>query len=202
MYEYLIGKITAIYPAYVVLEVNGIGYQIVTMNPYRYHVDEQLVKIYVQQVIREDSHQLFGFQQLTEKNLFLQLIKVSGIGPKSALAIMAGEDHQGLIQAVEASDVTYLTKFPGVGKKTAQQMILDLKGKLDALNPEITLFTTEVVEGTTIDENQALVDALAALQALGYANKEIQKVDKALRKLPTTTTDDYLRQALKLLMKK
>lgn len=202
MYEYLIGKITAIYPAYVVLEVNGIGYQIVTMNPYRYHVDEQSVKIYVHQVIREDSHQLFGFQHLTEKNLFLQLIRVSGIGPKSALAIMAGEDHKGLIQAVEASDVTYLTKFPGVGKKTAQQMILDLKGKLDALNPEITLFTTEVISGSIATENQALTDALAALQALGYATKEVQKVEKALCKVEPTTTDDYLRQALKLLMKK
>ncbi|MGC3438144.1 Holliday junction branch migration protein RuvA, partial [Enterococcus faecium] len=85
--------------------------------------------IYVHQVIREVAHLLYGFDSLEDKQLFLRLVSVSGIGPKSALAIMASEDHSGLIQAVESCDVTYLTKFPGVGKKTAQQMILDLKGK-------------------------------------------------------------------------
>lgn len=199
MYEYFIGRVTGIYPAYIVLEVNGIGYQLLSSNPYRYHVSEEELKVYVQQIIREDGHLLFAFQTIEEKNLFLQLIKVSGIGPKSALAIMAGNDMHGLIQAVEQGDVTYLTKFPGVGKKTASQMVLDLKGKLGELNQEITLFTPEVVQ--TADGNQALEDALQALIALGYKEKDAQKVKKALAE-EQLTTDEYLRRALKLLMKK
>ena len=175
MYEYITGRLTFISPSYVVLDVNGIGYQIAIGNPYRYSSKmEQSVTIYVQQIIREDAHLLYGFETLAEKELFLRLLSVSGIGPKSGLAIMANEDHQGLIQAIEAGDVTYLTKFPGVGKKTAQQMVLDT----------------------------ALAEAMEALQALGYSPKEIKKVEKVLEKESLQNTDDYLRAALKLMMKK
>ena len=106
MYEYITGRLTFISPSYVVLDVNGIGYQIAIGNPYRYSSKmEQSVTIYVQQIIREDAHLLYGFETLAEKELFLRLLSVSGIGPKSGLAIMANEDHQGLIQAIEAGDV-------------------------------------------------------------------------------------------------
>lgn len=134
MYEYLKGIVTFINPYYIVVENQGIGYQIALGNPYRYSSKlNQEIMIYLHQVIREDTHSLYGFGTLEEKQLFLKLVSVSGIGPKSALAIMASDDHAGLIQAMETGDVTYLTKFPGVGKKTAQQMILDLKGKLGEL---------------------------------------------------------------------
>ena len=180
-----------------VLDVNGIGYQIAIGNPYRYSSKmEQSVTIYVQQIIREDAHLLYGFETLAEKELFLRLLSVSGIGPKSGLAIMANEDHQGLIQAIEAGDVTYLTKFPGVGKKTAQQMVLDLKGKLTELVEDpMSLF----YEG---NDDTALAEAMEALQALGYSPKEIKKVEKVLEKESLQNTDDYLRAALKLMMKK
>ena len=181
MYEYITGRLTFISPSYVVLDVNGIGYQIAIGNPYRYSSKmEQSVTIYVQQIIREDAHLLYGFETLAEKELFLRLLSVSGIGPKSGLAIMANEDHQGLIQAIEAGDVTYLTKFPGVGKKTAQQMVLDYEG----------------------NDDTALAEAMEALQALGYSPKEIKKVEKVLEKESLQNTDDYLRAALKLMMKK
>lgn len=197
MYEYITGRLTFISPGYVVLDVNGIGYQIATGNPYRYSSKmEQSVTIYVQQIIREDAHLLYGFETLAEKELFLRLLSVSGIGPKSGLAIMANDDHQGLIQAIEAGDVTYLTKFPGVGKKTAQQMVLDLKGKLTELVEDpMSLF----YEG---NDDTALAEAMEALQALGYSPKEIKKVEKALEKESLQNTDDYLRAALKLMMKK
>ncbi|OJG78344.1 Holliday junction DNA helicase RuvA [Enterococcus pallens] len=177
--------------------MQGIGYQIALGNPYRYSSKlEQTITIYVQQIIREDSHALYGFETLAEKQLFLRLLSVSGIGPKSGLAIMANEDHQGLIQAIEAGDVTYLTKFPGVGKKTAQQMVLDLKGKLAELveNP-MSLFN----QG---NDDNALEEAIEALQALGYSPKEIKRVEKALAKETYQSTDEYLRAALKLMMKK
>ncbi|MDT2828334.1 Holliday junction branch migration protein RuvA [Enterococcus viikkiensis] len=199
MYEYITGRLTFISPSYVVLDVNGIGYQIALGNPYRYSSKmEQSITIYVQQIIREDAHLLYGFETLAEKELFLRLLSVSGIGPKSGLAIMANEDHQGLIQAIEAGDVTYLTKFPGVGKKTAQQMVLDLKGKLTELvDDPMSLF----YEGSN-DSGTALAEAMEALQALGYSPKEIKKVEKALEKETLQNTDDYLRAALKLMMKK
>ena len=197
MYEDITGRLTFISPSYVVLDVNGIGYQIAIGNPYRYSSKmEQSVTIYVQQIIREDAHLLYGFETLAEKELFLRLLSVSGIGPKSGLAIMANEDHQGLIQAIEAGDVTYLTKFPGVGKKTAQQMVLDLKGKLTELVEDpMSLF----YEG---NDDTALAEAMEALQALGYSPKEIKKVEKVLEKESLQNTDDYLRAALKLMMKK
>ncbi|KPG70479.1 Holliday junction branch migration protein RuvA [Enterococcus sp. RIT-PI-f] len=196
MYEYIIGKVTDIFPAYIVVESYGIGYQIAFGNPYAFSGKlNQEVKIYLHQVIREDAHSLYGFSTIEGKQLFLKLISVSGIGPKSALAIMANDDHAGLITAVENEDVTYLIKFPGVGKKTAQQMVLDLKGKLAELVGETAILPVTVA--TT-----ALEEALEALKALGYSDKEIKKVEKQLATNITKSTDEYLREALRLMMKK
>jgi Holliday junction DNA helicase RuvA len=195
MYEYIIGKVTDVFPAYIVVENHGIGYQVAFGNPYAFSGKlNQEVKIYLHQVIREDAHSLYGFATLEGKQLFLKLISVSGIGPKSALAIMANEDHAGLITAVENGDVTYLTKFPGVGKKTAQQMILDLKGKVAELVGEEPAPVT--VANTALDE------AMAALKALGYSEKEVKRAETLLATNTTKSTDEYLREALKLMMKK
>ena len=199
MYEYLIGKVTGITPAYIVLENQGIGYQIQCGNPYYYVGKEtQETRIYVHQVIREDAHQLFGFKTVEEKKLFLRLISVSGIGPKSGLAIMANDDHLGLIQAIESQDGAYLTKFPGVGQKTAQQLILDLQGKLgDIIEEGLPAKQPQLFDGI-----HHLEEALAALKALGYSEKEVKKVEKELQQTICTTTDEYLRVALKMIMKK
>ncbi|MBO0482833.1 Holliday junction branch migration protein RuvA [Candidatus Enterococcus courvalinii] len=200
MYEYLKGMVTFISPYYIVVENQGIGYQIALGNPYRYSSKmNKEITIYLHQVIREDGHLLYGFSSLEEKQLFLRLVSVSGIGPKSALAIMASDDHSGLIHAIESGDVTYLTKFPGVGKKTAQQMILDLKGKLGEISIEapINLFDEANTQDTT-----ALAEAMEALTALGYSVKEVKRVEKQLQAQDNLTTDEYLRQALKLMMKK
>ena len=112
---------------------------------------------------------------------------------------MASEDHSGLIQAVESSDVTYLTKFPGVGKKTAQQMILDLKGKFGELSIDTPFSLFD--EANTKDAT-ALSEAMEALSTLGYSDREIKRVEKQLKEVDNQTTDEYLRQALKLMMKK
>lgn len=200
MYEYLTGVVTFINPYYIVVEANGIGYQIALGNPYRYSSQmNKEVKIYVHQVIREDAHHLYGFGSLEEKQLFLRLVSVSGIGPKSALAIMASDDHSGLIHAVESGDVTYLTKFPGVGKKTAQQMILDLKGKFGELSIETPF---NLFDETALQDATALSEAMEALSALGYSEREVKRVEKQLKEVENQTTDEYLRQALKLMMKK
>ncbi|MGX6962125.1 Holliday junction branch migration protein RuvA [Vagococcus xieshaowenii] len=205
MYEYMKGQVTFVSPYYIVLEVGGIGYQLAVANPFRYNTEVKETLIYVYQSVREDSMTLFGFNQYEEKQLFMKLISVSGIGPKSALAIMAGEDHVGLVKAVESDDFKYLTKFPGVGKKTAQQMILDLKGKLDDL--VITELTGEEqlsLLDAKLDNvaSRYLEEALEALLALGYSQKELARIEKELTTLNLESTDAFLRQGLSLLMKK
>lgn len=188
MYEYFEGIVKAIYPDYLVLDVGQIGYKIFSPNPYSYDLNGTYT-IYIEQIIRENAHTLYGFASLEQKSLFLSLLTVSGIGPKSALAIMASENTQSLANAIENGEVQYLTKFPGVGKKTASQIVLDLKGKLGQ-------FTQE----TTVDA--ALKDALLALVALGYTQKEVDRISKTLAENPEQTTDEYIKQGLRLLLKK
>lgn len=197
MYEYFNGKLTKITPTYIVIEVNQIGYLINVANPYAWTaLTNTEVKIYVHQVIREDAHTLYGFVNEAEKALFLRLISVSGIGPKSALAIIAASDNEGLINAIDNNDIKYLTKFPGVGKKTAMQMILDLAGKFDATGAVGVSLLDSSPQG-----NLALEEAMEALQALGYKAGELSKVKKKLDAKAQLTSEEYIKQALKLMMK-
>ena len=195
MYEYLIGELAHILPTAIVIDVHGVGYQVVFANPYRLQDSlKKQIKVLVQQVVREDSITLYGFISSEERELFQRLISVSGIGPKSAMSILANDDTEGFVNAVESGNVTYLTNFPGVGKKTAQQIILDLKGKFEALPEE----TTKAVVST----NQAtLEEAKEALLGLGYSAKEITKIWKSLEAAAPSTTQEALKVAFKLLMK-
>ncbi|MCX2454444.1 Holliday junction branch migration protein RuvA [Lacticaseibacillus nasuensis] len=193
MYEYLNGTIASVTPSCIVVDVGGVGYRVLTANPYHFTVGET-TRVYVQQIIRDTEQSLYGFATEEDKATFNQLLTVTGIGPKSALAILANADPAGLASAVAADDVTFLTKFPGVGKKTAQQIILDLKGKL-------AVGAAEVVPAAAPSMAPALADALAALTALGYAERDVAKVGKALAKAPATTTEAYLSQGLALLTK-
>lgn len=195
MYEYLNGELAHILPTAIVVDVHGVGYQVVFANPYRLQDSlKKQFKVLVQQVVREDSITLYGFISSEERELFQRLISVSGIGPKSAMSILANDDTEGFVNAVESGNVTYLTKFPGVGKKTAQQIILDLKGKFEAVPEE----TTKAVVST----NQAtLEEAKEALLGLGYSAKEITKIWKSLEAAAPSTTQEALKVAFKLLMK-
>ncbi|MCC4382665.1 Holliday junction branch migration protein RuvA [Limosilactobacillus reuteri] len=198
MYEYLTGLVTVVAPQYIVVDVNGVGYKLLVANPYRYQEDRtKKVQVYVYQAVREDNISLFGFTDQNEKNLFMQLINVSGIGPKSALAILANPDHQGLVDAITNNNVSYLTKFPGIGKKTASQIVLDLRDKLTNESSNSLFATTQLAVDATV--NRELKDALEALAALGYKERDIKKVQKTLMKEEQMATDEYLRQALRLL---
>ncbi|MFT9372492.1 Holliday junction branch migration protein RuvA [Liquorilactobacillus hordei] len=199
MYEYFDGLVTSVTPYYIVVEIQGIGYQVYVANPFRYHADSKK-KVYIYQAVRENAITLYGFWNLAEKNLFLKLLNVSGIGPKSALAILANDNHLGLVEAINGENITYLTKFPGVGKKTAQQIILDLKGKLEDLDEQSGFIGQQSLEFKEDATNSNLVEALAALDALGYTKTETKKITKQLKQLNADSTDDYLRAALKLLM--
>ena len=198
MYEYLTGLVTVVAPQYIVVDVNGVGYKLLVANPYRYQENRtKKVQVYVYQAVREDNISLFGFTDQNEKNLFMQLINVSGIGPKSALAILANPDHQGLVDAITNNNVSYLTKFPGIGKKTASQIVLDLRDKLTNESSSSLFATTQLTVDATV--NRELKDALEALAAVGYKERDIKKVQKTLMKEEQMATDEYLRQALRLL---
>ena len=198
MYEFIEGDLVHIHPTYLVLQANGIGYQLYCANPYRWQEYlAQKVKIFVELIVREDSMTLYGFKELSEKQLFLTLNKVSGIGPKSAMSILALDDHQGLVEAIEASDSKYLMKFPGVGKKTAQQMILDLQGTLDFAEN----FSENKVDNQAAKNKQLLDEVFEALLGLGYSQREIKRIEKTLGEAVFETTQEALSIAFKLLIK-
>ena len=144
MYDYIKGIITRVTPEYITLEQGGIGWQIMTPNPYAFHQTEEIQQVFTYLHVREDMQWLLGFKSLEQRELFKKLITVSGIGPKGALAILACGIPSQVIGAIEREDEAFLVQFPGVGKKTARQMILDLKGKLGDLFTEIEMPDEEV----------------------------------------------------------
>lgn len=184
MYAYVMGMISEIEPTHVVVDNQGIGFLIVTPNPYTYHVGES-VKMFVHHHVREDQDTLYGFDSKEARHLFQDLISVSGIGPKSALSILASGKPNQIEYAIENQDVKFLTKFPGIGPKSAQQIILDLKGKLDKKALEVGIYQKDEVQ--------------EALMALGYSTAELRKV---LSKLdPTLSTEKRIKQALQMMIK-
>ncbi|MBO9130483.1 Holliday junction branch migration protein RuvA [Bacillus sp. 165] len=202
MFEYITGQIEFIGPEYVVVDHNGIGYQIFTPNPYVFHKSSEPIRIYTYQYVREDILALYGFKSRQERSLFIKLLNVSGIGPKGGLAILAAGQTEQVVQAIENEDEKFLVKFPGVGKKTARQMILDLKGKLGEVLTDTApdLFSDSAVFDTKSASTSAeLDDALEALKALGYAEREVARVVPELLK-EALSTDQYIKKALQLLL--
>ena len=204
MYDYIKGEVTRITPEYIVLEQSGIGYQLNTPNPYAFRVTSDIVQVFTHLQVREDAHVLFGFTSLEQRELFRKLIQVSGIGPKGALAIVGSGTPDAVVSAIENEDEKFLVKFPGVGKKTARQMILDLKGKLDQFlgNIELKSAADELPLFGVNPYQHELDEAVLALTALGYSEKELEKITKVLADDESlTTTEGYMKQALKLLLK-
>ncbi|MBK5462501.1 Holliday junction branch migration protein RuvA [Peribacillus sp. TH27] len=204
MYDYIKGKVDYIGPEYIVVENGGIGYQVMTPNPFIFSAQYQKeIQVFLYHYVREDMAAFYGFQTRQEKALFTKLLNVTGIGPKGALAILASGQVDQVVQAIESEDETFLVKFPGVGKKTARQMILDLKGKLENIIPDA--FPNLFNEGITaaISQNgytEELDEAILALKALGYSEKEIQKVAKKLQ-TEEMTTEQYIKKALQMMLR-
>lgn len=197
MFEYFIGYVTEVNPNYIVLETGSIGYALRVADPQTYRVSKKhLVKMYVYQVVTDSDQILYGFRTRIDKVIFRKLINVSGIGPKNAIAILSGNDHQALLNAINEEDVTYLTKFPGVGKKTAKQIILDLQGKLDDL---IKTSSHPKSSPAAFKVSPHLAEALEALVALGYRRQDVRAVKDQLIRKKGLSTNQYLSQGLKLL---
>ena len=183
MYSYIIGKVVEIDSSSITVDNNGIGYLIYTPNPYAFKENEEN-KIYLYQQIKEDEHVLFGFKTLDEKELFLKLISVKGLGPKMALPIIAMGSTVGIADAINRENILYLKKFPKIGDKLARQMILDLKGKLEVNGMIVETSSDEVYE---------------ALLALGYKDKDVKGVIGRINK--ENSVEEQIKEALRLMIK-
>ena len=184
MYNYIRGIIVEQASNYIVLDNNGIGYQIYVGNPFSFELNKETV-VYVYSNIREDEYTLYGFKTTEEKDLFLKLINVKGLGPKMALPMIATGSITGIIDAIERENILYLKKFPKIGEKVARQIILDLKGKLNM---------------TTISsDTKSYEELIDVLESLGYKNVEIKKIIPNIDN--TKTLEEQVKDALKLLLK-
>ena len=182
MFGYIIGKVSEIESSYIILENNLIGYLIYTSNPYSYKLNEEY-KVYIYQLIKEDENTLYGFKTKEEKDLFLKLINVKGLGPKMALPILATGSIEGIVDAIERDNILYLKKFPKIGDKLARQIILDLRGKL-------------VKTESVVNQDDDLIEAL---MALGYKNVDIKKL---LPKIDNSLSiEDKIKESLKIMLK-
>ena len=199
MYAYIKGTLTVLNPTHVVLEASGVGYEIQTPNSYRFQkYKDQEILIHTSLIVREDAQLLYGFINQEEKDMFLSLIKVTGIGPKSALAILASSSPNEVKIAIENENDAYLTKFPGIGKKTARQIVLDLKGKVQVTEEDSSqLFN---VDQNNPQDSAIVKEALLALEALGYSKRELNKVEKTLDKESFESIDDAVKRGLQLLI--
>ena len=183
MYGYIKGEIVDISSDYVILDNGGVGYLIHTANPYSFDINKEYT-IYLYQYVREDEISLYGFKSMDEKELFLKLIGVKGLGCKMALPMLATGSTQGIIDAIERENILYLKKFPKIGDKVARQIILDLKGKLAPSQDSSEPVNNELIE---------------VLKSLGYKVADINKVVKNVD--PSLELEDQIKEALKLLLK-
>lgn len=181
MYSYIKGIIDEVTSSSIVIDNNGIGYNVFVSNPYSFNIGEEY-KIYLYNYIREDEYSLYGFKSLEEKDLFLRLINVKGLGPKIALPMLATGSVSGIVDAIDRENIMYLTKFPKVGDKLARQIILDLKGKLNT-------------KETSVAQNDELIEALVSL---GYKNADIKKIISKVDQ--SATIENQIKEALKLLL--
>lgn len=204
MIDFVEGTLCYLDSEYVVLEANGIGYRIFCPNPYQFVRHEgSRTRLHTHHHVREDAILLYGFASRDERDLFRKLLDVNGIGPKGALAVLAAATPEQIVMAVQQENITYLTKFPGIGKKTAQRMILDLKDKLVGYTPSAFL---DVAAGELVQGEKAvsaLNEALDALTSLGYSDAELQKIRNALSEKAKggDGVESLIKQGLALLMR-
>ncbi|HUC91327.1 MAG TPA: Holliday junction branch migration protein RuvA [Paenibacillus sp.] len=208
MIDYVKGTVVHIETEYVVVDVRGVGYRVFTPNPYAMAGSDEPVTIYTHHHVREDAALLFGFATREEQRLFRKLLDVSGIGPRVALGVLAGARPESIIAAIQQENVAFLTKLPGIGRKTAQRMILDLKDKMDAVAGGFA-----AAAGLAYDppaaavggqgEGTAWPEAREALAALGYTPAELDRAWQALggKAEPDEPVDALMKRALQQLFK-
>ena len=197
MIALLTGRLAFKAPTYLVLDVQGVGYEVFAPLSTFYNLPDlnQTVSLSIHTHVREDAIQLFGFVTQQEKDAFVMLTSVSGIGPKSALGILSALPVSELVSAIQVGDVDKLETVPGVGKKTAGRIVLELKEKAAKLHPAMTLAT----EGGQPGQDLAFEDALSALTNLGYRAQDAKEALKRVRKSEAApvSLQELIRETLK-----
>ncbi|WP_053910916.1 Holliday junction branch migration protein RuvA [Pseudoalteromonas sp. SW0106-04] len=193
-------------PPEVLVEAAGIGYEINLPMSCFYALPEcgEQVTLYTHFVVREDAQLLFGFNTKNERALFRELLKANGVGPKLGLGILSGMSAEQFIHCVHHGDASTLVKLPGVGKKTAERLVLEMKDRLkdwgpDLFTPHTDLAPIDAPNGDTLVASNAQDDAVAALEALGYKNAQAVKSVKAVAK-PGMASEEMIKQALKAML--
>lgn len=193
------GKLLLKQPPDLMLDVNGIGYEVQASMTTFYDLPELHadVTLYTHLAVREDAHLLYGFSSQTERELFRHLLKVNGVGPKMALAIVSGMNPLEFRQTIHAGDITRLSRIPGVGKKTAERLVIELRDRLpkdDASDSATTSITANASTGSVSDE------AINALLALGYKPAQASQMIAAYEN-QGLSVEDMIRQALRASLK-
>ncbi len=189
MYSYFKGAVKEIHATHIVFETNNIGYEIRVPNPYQFEIDKEMT-IYLYYHIREDAHELFGFALKENRDMFKSLLSVKGLGPKGALAILATSSSSEILAALDNSNAKFFAQFPGIGPKLSQQIVLDLKGKINFEDNSSTPKISDKLNNVTI-----------ALKSLGYTNQEIKSATKDLNITEDTPLSEAVKEALKRLKK-
>lgn len=198
------GNILEKQPPLVLLEANGVGYEVHMPMTCFYELPElgQEAIVFTHFVVREDAQLLYGFNDKQERALFRELIKVNGVGPKLALAILSGMSAQQFVGAVEREEITALVKLPGVGKKTAERLVVEMKDRFKGLNGDLFNNSSEIsLPATAVNpqEADAEAEAASALVALGYKPQEASRMVSKIAKVGAdceTLIRDALRAAL------
>ena len=193
MIEYITGEVVELTPATAVVECMGIGYLLnISLNTYSYLSKGKSTRLYVYEAIREDAYQLYGFGDRHERELFVLLISVSGVGPNTARMILSSLNPSELEQAIASENLGLLKSVKGIGAKTAQRVIVDLKDKIKPTDNPLVISTPAASE--------IYEEAVAALVMLGFSQPQSQKaVQKLLRETPSLRVEEVIKQALKML---
>lgn len=197
MIDYIQGEIVELHPTYTVIETSGIGYYInIALPTYTALADKQDSKLYIYEAIREDAYNLFGFMNKVERELFLLLISVSGIGPNTGRTIMSSYSAAEIQQMIATGNAVGLNTIKGIGPKTAQRIIIELKDKIIKLEFDAKLDLSQApIQQANIEIRQ---EAVSAMMMLGYANNASQKaVDKILQSQPDIPLEQLIKLALK-----
>lgn len=193
MYEFIRGIFIERNPAHIVIEAGGIGYFVnISLNTYSKFNNQKEGLLYLHQAIREDAHVLYGFADKSERDLFRNLISVSGVGASTAIMMLSSLSPDEIAVAVTTENVAVLKAVKGIGIKTAQRIIIDLKDKLGKLYETDQIFLSP--------NNTILNESLSALVMLGFVKREAEKVvSKILQEQPQSTVESVIKQALKRL---
>lgn len=200
MFYYIEGMVTELLPQLAVIDCGGVGYALNTTNQSLSRLRKgECARLYTYVLVREDCFELYGFYTINEKRCFEMLIGVSGVGPRAAQSILSSSTPEALAMAIITGDERALTVAPGIGKKIAQRVILELKDKMAKETSGVTLVDTGFSSAQAVSGDK-LKDAAAALAVLGYSSGEIGHALQGLD-VETLSLEDLLRQALKHMIK-